>query len=51
MTLSNLLASFEKLWPKESAEDWDRPGQTVRNPSQEINEVLLAVDVSAEVID
>lgn len=51
MTLSNLLASFEKLWPKESAEDWDRPGLMVGNPSQEINKVLLAVDVTAEVID
>lgn len=51
MTLSNLLASFEKLWPKESAEDWDRPGLMVGNPSQEINKVLLAVDVTSEVID
>ena len=51
MTLSNLLASFEKLWPKESAEDWDRPGLMVGNPSQEINKVLLAVDVTTEVID
>lgn len=51
MTLSNLLASFEKLWPKESAEDWDRPGLMVGNPLQETNKVLLAVDVTAEVID
>lgn len=51
MTLSNLLASFEKLWPKESAKDWDRPGLMVGNPSQEINKVLLAVDVTSEVID
>lgn len=51
MTLSNLLASFEKLWPKDSAEDWDRPGLMVGNPSQEINKVLLAVDVTSEVID
>ena len=51
MTLSNLLASFERLWPKDSAEDWDRPGLMVGNPSQEINKVLLAVDVTSEVID
>ena len=51
MTLSNLLASFERLWPKDSAEDWDRPGLMVGNPSQEIKKVLLAVDVTSEVID
>lgn len=51
MTLSNLLASFERLWPKDSAEEWDRPGLMVGNPSQEVNKVLLAVDVTAEVID
>ena len=51
MTLSNLLASFERLWPRDSAEDWDRPGLMVGNPSQEINKVLLAVDVTSEVVD
>lgn len=51
MTLSNLLASFERLWPKDSAEDWDRPGLMVGNPEQEIKKVLLSVDVTSEVID
>jgi putative NIF3 family GTP cyclohydrolase 1 type 2 len=46
MTLSNLLATFEKLWPRESAEDWDRPGLMVGNPNQQIRKVLLAVDVT-----
>ena len=51
MTLSNLLATFEKLWPRESAEDWDRPGLMVGNPNQQIRKVLLAVDVTADVLD
>ncbi len=51
MTLSNLLATFETLWPKASAEEWDRPGLMVGNPKQEIKKVLLSVDVTAEVLD
>ena len=51
MTLSNLLASFEKLWPIDTAEEWDRPGLMLGNPSQEVTKVLLAVDVTAEVIE
>lgn len=51
MTLSNLLASFEKLWPRETAEDWDRPGLMLGNPTQKVTKVLLAVDVTADVIE
>jgi dinuclear metal center YbgI/SA1388 family protein len=51
MTLSDLLASFEKLWPAGTAEDWDRPGLMVGHPSQTVSKVLLAVDVTADVID
>ena len=51
MTLSNLLASFERLWPRDTAEEWDRPGLMLGNPSQEVTKVLLAVDVTAEVIE
>lgn len=51
MTLSNLLATFERLWPKSTAEDWDRPGLMVGHPEQEVKKVLLAVDVTSEVLD
>ncbi len=51
MTLSNLLATFETLWPKATAEDWDRPGLMVGHPDQEIKKVLLSVDVTSEVLD
>lgn len=50
MTLSNLLTTFERLWPRNSAEEWDRPGLMLGNPSQAVKKVLLAVDVTAEVI-
>lgn len=51
MTLSNLLATFETLWPKATAEEWDRAGLMIGNPDQEIKKVLLAVDATSEVLD
>ncbi len=51
MTLSNLLATFEKLWPKTTAEEWDRPGLMLGNPSQRVTKVLLSVDATAEIIN
>lgn len=48
--LSELLHSFEALWPKSAAEEWDRPGLTTGNHKQVVGKVLLTVDVTAEVI-
>ena len=48
--LSDLIQSFEKLWPPSSAEDWDRVGLMLGNPKQEISKVLLSVDITAEVV-
>ena len=50
LPLSNLLATFESLWPAAGAEEWDRPGLTTGNPEQEISKVLLTVDVNLEVL-
>jgi dinuclear metal center YbgI/SA1388 family protein len=49
-TLTELIASFETLWPLSGAEEWDRPGLTVGQKTKDINKVLLSVDVTAEVI-
>jgi dinuclear metal center YbgI/SA1388 family protein len=49
-TLTELIASFETLWPLSGAEEWDRPGLTVGQKTKNINKVLLSVDVTAEVI-
>lgn len=48
--LTELISSFEELWPLEFAEDWDRPGLAVGNKDQLIRRVLLAIDVTPAVI-
>lgn len=49
--LSELLQTFESLWPLEIADDWDRPGLAVGKLSQSISKVLLTVDVTRSVIE
>lgn len=48
--LSSLISTFEKLWPLEGAEDWDRPGLAVGDPQTHIDKVLLSVDVTSQVL-
>ena len=48
--LSDLIKTFEALWPIATAEDWDRPGLMLGHPSQEVSKVVLSVDVTAEVV-
>ena len=48
--LSTLLASFEKLWPQATAEAWDKPGLMLGNGDAEITQVMLSVDVTAELV-
>lgn len=48
--LSQLVAEFEKLWPLDGAEDWDAPGLVSGAHSQRVSRVLLAVDVTQEII-
>ena len=50
VSLEVLIQSFEKLWPKASAEHWDRPGLTLGNLHQPISKVLVAVDATHAVI-
>ena len=50
LPLSNLLGTFESLWPLTGAEEWDRPGLTTGAPSQSITKALLCVDVTLEVL-
>jgi dinuclear metal center YbgI/SA1388 family protein len=49
--LSQLLASFESLWPIAGAEEWDRPGLTTGSNSQTISKVLLTVDITIDVLE
>ncbi len=50
LPLTNLLGTFESLWPLAGAEEWDRPGLTTGNSNQTITKALLCVDVTLEVI-
>jgi dinuclear metal center YbgI/SA1388 family protein len=50
LPLSNLLRTFESLWPLSGAEEWDRPGLTTGSTNQAITKALLCVDVSLEVL-
>ncbi len=50
LPLSQLLTTFESLWPLSGAEEWDRPGLTTGGASQQISKVLICVDVTREVL-
>lgn len=50
LPLSNLIGTFESLWPLSGAEEWDRPGLTTGNANQAITKVLLCIDVTLEVL-
>jgi dinuclear metal center YbgI/SA1388 family protein len=50
LPLTNLLGTFESLWPLAGAEEWDRPGLTTGNSNQTITRALLCVDVTLEVL-
>lgn len=49
--LSSLVAEFEKFWPSQHAEEWDRVGLISGSPASEITRVLVSVDITDEVID
>ena len=49
--IADVLAAAERLWPLSGAEDWDNPGLTTGSPKGEVSKVLLAVDVTSELID
>ena len=50
MKLAELLVTFDELWPTRGAEDWDNPGLSVGSSEAAISKVLLAVDVTPEVL-
>lgn len=50
LPLSNLLGTFESLWPHSGAEEWDRPGLATGSSNQTITKALLCIDVSLEVL-
>lgn len=52
MTLVSDLVEFaSRRWPIEGAAPWDNPGLALGNPRGEISRVLLAVDLTHDVLD
>jgi dinuclear metal center YbgI/SA1388 family protein len=51
VSLEVLIQTFEKLWPKTTADDWDRPGLAFGSKHTEISKVLLSVDLTAAVLN
>jgi dinuclear metal center YbgI/SA1388 family protein len=49
-SLRETIAVFESIWPLELADEWDAPGLVSGNPEASVSKVLLAVDVTSEVI-
>lgn len=50
-TVARLLEVAEDLWPASLAEEWDTPGLQIGSRRSEITGILLAVDVTPQVID
>jgi putative NIF3 family GTP cyclohydrolase 1 type 2 len=44
------LAAAESLWPTNLADDWDRPGLIAGSYSAQVSKVLLAVDLTHDVM-
>ncbi len=51
LTLADVLAVAEDLWPRAGAEPWDAPGLVVGDPSQPVERIRLVVDVVTESVD
>jgi dinuclear metal center YbgI/SA1388 family protein len=51
LTLRDVVAALESLYPLESAADWDRVGLVAGNPDQPVRRILFALDPTLAVID
>lgn len=49
--LAKLLEGFERRWPLQGAEAWDRSGLLIGDQARIIHKVLLTVDITSPVID
>ncbi|WP_372593871.1 Nif3-like dinuclear metal center hexameric protein [Actinotalea sp.] len=50
-TLADVVAVLDTWYPPSTAEDWDAPGTVCGDPTAPVRKVLLAVDVTAAVVD
>ncbi len=50
VSVRDVVAAAEKLWPIAGAEEWDRPGLVAGSAYAEVSKVLLSVDITSELI-
>ncbi len=50
VSVDQLSAIFEELWPIDGADSWDAPGFSVSHPT-EISKVLISVDLTSAVVN
>lgn len=51
VTLAEVIAVVERLWPRAGAEEWDAPGLVSGNPTMPVARISLAVDAVAATVD
>jgi len=51
VTVADVAAAVEQLWPVAAAEPWDAPGLVTGDPAAPVTRILLAVDVVASTVD
>lgn len=51
VTVAEVSAVIEQLWPAHGAEAWDAPGLAVGDPAAPVSSILLAVDAVSETVD
>lgn len=51
MILNDLIKELRKIAPESTAEKWDNSGLQIGNMQDKINGIVLAIDISEEVID
>ena len=51
MKINDIVAYTQSIAPYESAESWDNVGLLAGSPDEEVSRVLLALDITADVIE
>jgi len=49
--LSDLIEFAETCWPLADAAEWDNPGLAIGDPATKVSRVLLAVDLTREIVE
>ena len=51
LTVQTVCNAMNRMAPKYLAEEWDNPGLLIGDPTQEINKILIALDISDDIIN